>query len=227
MRLCHPLALILFGLVAKVKISATHLVPTSRCHNAESSPHHLDRGRGGAQSLPNGSRSNSSSLVELRKQIPPLTEKFIENTLYSKANQPESYRQAEWMGFLGGWLLVSLPVPSPILVSVLVLNTLILLGSKWDDTIKNNYMFGFSHGVLVLVVLLRELEAKLTTSTNSITNNTPPGGGGSGISPRVAMMGLNLATSFLFGRAGSSVIAKRLMNTAAGTTLLYIIIHYF
>lgn len=109
-------------------------------------------------------------------------------------------------------MLVAIPVPFPIQVIVLMMNILILLSSKWSDSTKNKYLIGYCHGAMVLLVLLRTLEASPDYQGQ--------------FSPRVVMMGLNLATSLVFGHAGSYVITKRLMDGAISFTLLYLLFHY-
>lgn len=177
-----------------------------------------EEGRGGARLLKGKSASvgkpKGRFLPVLGEKISNYMEKSIERTLYSKENQPESNGHAEWNGFLSGWLLVALPVPLPILVSALSMNALVLVGSKWTDAIKNKYLIGLSHGSMVLLVLLRTLEA-----------NTGPNYEGI-VSPRVALIGLNLATNLLFGHAGSYSITKLLMDFSISTTLLYLLFHY-
>ena len=202
-------SILVIGLFAEGTMAANPWTDTVHSLSASWS---IRQHRGGALSLE--TKAKTPSLTELKSKTSPLAEKFIENTLYSKENQPESDGQAEWTGFLSGWMLVALPVPLPILVSVLIMNTLILMGSKWDNRVKNKCLIGFAHSVTVLFVLLRELESQISSIQPKV-------------SPRVALMGLNVATTLLFGRAGTYVITKRLMDTAIWATLLYVVIHYF
>lgn len=160
-------------------------------------------------SLPSFSQMGTS----ISTKVTPVIDKCLEGTIYSKENQPESERHAEWTGFLSGWMVVAVPVPLPITVAVIAMNIFILLKSKWADDVKNKYLIGYCHGAMVLLVLLRTLEAS-------------PKYQGQPLTPRVAMMGLNLATSLVFGHAGSYVITKRLMDTAVSLTLLYLLVHY-
>jgi hypothetical protein len=170
--------------------------------------------RGGAQIFKAKPPQSSSPSGKLGEKLSPLAEKFVECTLYSKEHQPQSIGHAEWKGFLSGWMLVVLPIPLPILMVAIVLNTILLLKSKWNSIIKRNYLIGFSHGIMVLVILLRELESKKTRQSE-------------GVSARVALTGLNLATSLLFGNAGGYLITKRFMDIAISVTLVYILLHYF
>jgi hypothetical protein len=156
--------------------------------------------RGGAESSPKKS---------LKDKIQPAIDGYIANTFYSEASIPKSPGDAEWLGFINGWLLVTLPIPLPLLLSALVLNTLILLLSKWNATIKNKYLIGLYHGVTVVSVMLRELELLDKGQ------------------PRIALMGANLGASLFLGQAGGYILTKRFMDLLTFGTLFYILVNYF
>lgn len=166
---------------------------------------------GGLRKSPSDVASPKRSFHWDPKSLRPLVTKSIERSHFSKRTEPETEGQAEWIGFLNGWMMVALPIPLPLLVAALALNGGVLLFSQWKEAIKNKYLIGLSHGALVLVVLLREWEA----ATSKL------------MFPRVVAMSINLATTLFFGHSGSNIRTKIVMNLAIYTTMLYILARYF
>lgn len=197
------LGLLLVVVLSASSAEACPFVPKSHATTTANSVSHLT-----TTTAPRGGAVEGQKKT-LKQKIQPTLDSYISNTFYSEASVPKSPGDAEWLGFISGWLLVTLPIPLPLLLSALVLNTLILLMSKWNSTIKNKYLIGLYHGVTVVSVMLRELELMEQGQ------------------PRIALMGANLGANLFLGQAGGYIITKRFMDLLTFGTLFYILINYF
>eukprot|EP00980_Cylindrotheca_fusiformis_P006194 scaffold1325_cov95-Cylindrotheca_fusiformis.AAC.5 len=139
-------------------------------------------------------------------------EDFTERkTFFSRELMPQSEPDAEWAAFLKGWLLVSLPIPLPLMFVALVAYSTLMSFSQWDDAIKRKFIIGLYHGVLVFAVLLQELHEKVDAVTR----------------PRQMLILINVATNLFLGKTGRFKATKFLMDSSTFGTLFYILYQYF
>lgn len=148
------------------------------------------------------------ALADAKASLTSFTER---KTFFSTQLMPKSDADAEWAAFLKGWLLVSLPIPLPLMFVALVAYSTLMSFSLWDDSIKRKYIIGLYHGVLVFAVLLREMEEKIEEITH----------------PRQVMILLNVAISLFLGKVGKFKPTKFLMDTTTFGVLFYILYQYF
>lgn len=172
--------------------------------------------RGGASGVKNGKkRRKYSSFLGWRERVEDTKdslESFTERkTFFSRELMPQSEQDAEWAAFLKGWLLVSLPIPLPLMFVALVAYSTLMSFSQWDDSIKRKFIIGLYHGVLVFAVLLREMDEKIDAITR----------------PRQLLILINIATNLFLGKTGRFKATKFLMDTSIFGTLFYILYQYF
>jgi hypothetical protein len=147
-------------------------------------------------------------VTDLKESIEEFTER---KTFFSRELMPQSGQDAEWAAFLKAWLLVSLPIPLPLMFLALVAYSTLMSFSQWDDAIKRKFIIGLYHGVLVFAVLLREMNDNIDAITH----------------PRQLLILINVATNLFFGKTGRYKATKFIMDSSIFGTLFYILYQYF
>jgi hypothetical protein len=172
-------------------------------------------GNGGKGNMRRRRRSSDYSFLGWREKVTDLkgsVEAFTERkTFFSRELMPQSGQDAEWAAFLKAWLLVSLPIPLPLMFLALVAYSTLMSFSLWDESIKRKFIIGLYHGVLVFAVLLREMDEKIEAITR----------------PRQFLILMNVATNLFFGKTGRYKATKLIMDSSIFGTLFYILYQYF
>jgi hypothetical protein len=214
---------LLLSLVLLFHGSGAHPFATTQQH---SMVHAVSRGGYGGGNGGNGGngakgnmrrrrRSSDCSFLGWREKVTELKESmevFTERkTFFSRELMPQSGQDAEWAAFLKAWLLVSLPIPLPLMFLALVAYSTLMSFSQWDESIKRKFIIGLYHGVLVFAVLLREMNENIEAITR----------------PRQLLILVNVATNLFFGKTGRYKATKFIMDSSIFGTLFYILYQYF